>query len=92
MGTRTRDRKNGKLKKDIIKRINKQFNLEIPLDYPIVTHQRKFADSGGHRWYLKGDNVEFNVFGGCSTLTDTLKHKGDFQIFREAGNIELIPN
>jgi len=90
MATATRNRKNGRLKKEIIKRINKQFNLEIPLDYPIVTHQTKFADSGGHRWYLKGDNVEFNVFGGCSTLTETLKHKGDFQTFKEAGNIELI--
>jgi hypothetical protein len=92
MGVKSRDRKNGKLKIEIIKRINKQFDLEIPLDYPIVTHQTKFADSGGHKWYLKGDNRAFNVFGGCSTLTETLKHKGDFQIFREAGNIELIPN
>lgn len=92
MATKSRHRKNGKLKQEIIKRINKQFDLDIPLDYPIVTHQTKFADSGGHRWYLCGGNQEFDVFGGCSTLTETLKHKGDFETFIEAGTIELIPN
>jgi hypothetical protein len=92
MGKRNRHKKNGKLKQEIIKRINNQFNLNIPLDYPIVTHQTKFADCGGHRWYLCGDIIEFNVYGGCSTLTETLKHKGDFGTFEEAGNIELTLN
>ena len=44
-------------KQKIIDRINKQFNLNIPLDYPIRTRQRKFADSGGYNWYLNGNDI-----------------------------------
>ena len=77
-------------KQKIITRINKQCGLNIPLDYPIRTHQRKFADSGGFNWYLNGDNMEYNRYGGCISITKLLKWKGDYTVYEENGYLELI--
>ena len=77
-------------KQKIIDRINKQFNLNIPLDYPIRTHQIKFADSGGYNWYLNGNDIEYNRYGGCISITKLLKWKGDFTVCEENNFIELI--
>jgi hypothetical protein len=77
-------------KQKIIDRINKQFNLNIPLDYPIRTHQRKFADSGEYNWYLNGNDIEYNRYGGCISITKLLKWKGDFTVCEENNFIELI--
>lgn len=77
-------------KQQIIARINKQFGLKIPLDYPIKTHQRKFSDSGGFNWYLAGGDIDYNKYGGCIPITRLLKWKGDFAVYEESGFLELI--
>lgn len=75
----------------MIQRINKQFGLDIPLDYPIRTHQRKFRDCGGFNWMLCGKNWEYNRFGGCETITKMLKHKGNYSVYNPTDtDIELI--
>lgn len=80
------------LKQKMISRINKQFGLHIPIDYPIKTHQgRKFKDSGSFNWYLCGDNLEYNRFGACEPLYKMLQWKGDYVVFEENMYKELIP-
>ena len=77
-------------KNKLIDRINNQFKTEIPKDYPIRSHQRKLADSGGFNWYFNGENREYNAYGSCFTITELLKHK-EYELFEEGSFIELIP-
>ena len=78
-------------KQKMIKIINREFNKNIPIDYPIKTHQgRKFKDCGAFNWYLKGGNFEYDRIGGCEPLKKMVKHKGKFSIYEEGFMIELI--
>lgn len=79
------------LKQKMIKIINKELDKNIPLDYPIKTHQgRKFKDCGGFNWYLKGGNFEYDNIGGCEPLSIMANHKGRFSFLRDGFGLEII--
>jgi hypothetical protein len=94
-------------KERLIKRLNKSLKddyrwKECPLDYPITSHQTKYASSGGYRWYFKanyelkekyGDEFVHTIsrIGSCYTITELLRYPNDYILFEENRNFELIP-
>jgi hypothetical protein len=78
------------VKNRLIDKLNKQFSLNIPYNYEARTHQRKYADSGGHNWYFNGDDLSINAYGSCLTMTELLKYD-KYTLFEEVGHYEIIP-
>ena len=74
----------------IISRINKELELNIPLETPIKSHRRKFNDCGGHSWWFDSDDIDVNKYGSSFTITELLKYE-KLCLFKEGSYWEILP-
>lgn len=91
----------------VIKHLNAYFihiiGCQIPLDQPINSHERMFADSGGMSWYFVSrtsgkdhldytqqeqiDDWRIKKVGSTYTMTALLKNKEDWVLIRDEHDI-----
>lgn len=78
-------------KNRLISKINKEFGLNIPLDYPAKTHQKAYKSQGGFCWYFKGSNTDINRYGSSFSMSELIKAK-KLELFEDFGNTyEILP-
>lgn len=64
------------VKERIIKRLNKGFGFDIPLDAHWHTHERAFRDCGGMSWYFSDLRLgHLENCGAADTASECLKWK-----------------
>lgn len=89
----------------LIRKLNKYFKNDakwniIPEDYPIRSHQKRFIDCGGQRWYFKSNNDTIEKYGkhlcllidsigSSSTVKEVLKFK-KIIFFEENGIKDIV--
>ena len=64
------------IKERIIKRLNRGFGFDIPLDARWHTHERAFRDCGGMSWYFSDTRLgHLQNCGSSDTASECLKWK-----------------
>lgn len=62
-------------KEKIIRRLNKGFGFNIPIDANWKTHERAFRNIGGLSWYISDIRCMYSNYGAAVSATETLKWK-----------------
>lgn len=63
------------IKEKIIKRLNRGFGFDIPLDANWHTHERAFRSSGNLSWYISDIRCLHRDYGAAVSATEALKWK-----------------
>ena len=64
-----------RVKERVIKRLNKGFCLNIPLDVKWKHHESAFRSSGGLSWYLSDIRCMHTDYGAAVSATEALTWK-----------------